>query len=121
MVHHLPRLWISPLIAILHRGRKPCLIYDFAWSGLNEAITKVAHREALRCRKTLHKVIDCILVPPPKLCPTVLNKVDLAEAYMRIWVRLEDIPSVAFLVPKATPEEYQLVGFHLSIPMGYVE
>ena len=40
---------------------------------------------------------------------------------MRIWVRLEDIPSVAFLVPKATPDEEQLVGFHLSIPMGYVE
>ena len=40
---------------------------------------------------------------------------------MRIWVRLEDIPSVAFLVPKATAEEDQLVGFHLSIPMGYVE
>ena len=28
---------------------------------------------------------------------------------------------MAFLVPKATPDEEQLVGFHLSIPMGYVE
>ena len=28
---------------------------------------------------------------------------------------------VEFLVPKATPGEEQLVGFHLSIPMGYVE
>ena len=40
---------------------------------------------------------------------------------MRIWVRLEDIPLVKFLVPKATPNEEQLVGFHLSRPMGYVE
>ena len=40
---------------------------------------------------------------------------------MRIWVHLEDTPLVAFLVPKATPDEEQLVGFHLSIPMGYVE
>ena len=40
---------------------------------------------------------------------------------MRIWVRLEDIPSLAFLVPKSIPEEDQLVGFHLSIPMGCVE
>ena len=40
---------------------------------------------------------------------------------MRIWVRLEDIPLVEFLVPKATPNEEQLVGFHLSIPMWYVE
>ena len=40
---------------------------------------------------------------------------------MHIWVYLEDIPSVAFLVSKATPEEDELVGFHLSKPMGYVE
>ena len=40
---------------------------------------------------------------------------------MCIWVRLKDIPSVAFLVPKSTPDEEQLVGFHLSIPMGYVD
>ena len=66
-------------------------------------------------------LIDYIISAPPELGPTFLNKVDLADAYMRIWVRLEDIPSVAFLVPKATPEEDQLVEFHLSIPMGYVE
>ena len=71
--------------------------------------------------KALYRVIDCILKAPPKLGPTFLNKVYLANAYMHIWVYLKDIPSVAFLVPKATPDEEQLVGFHLSIPMGYVE
>ena len=75
----------------------------------------------MRFGKALYRVIDCILNAPPKLGPTFLNKVDLSDAYMRIWVQLEDIPSVAFLVPKATPDEDQLVGFHLSIPMGYVK
>ena len=74
----------------------------------------------MRFGKALYRVIDCILKAPQELGPTFINKVDLADAYMRIWVRLEDIPSVAFLVPKATLEEDQLVGFHLSIPMGYV-
>ena len=40
---------------------------------------------------------------------------------MRIWVHHENIPSVKCLVPKSKPEEDQLVGFHLSIPIGYVE
>ena len=40
---------------------------------------------------------------------------------MRIWVRTEDIPSVAFLIPKETADKEQLVGFHLSIAMGYME
>ena len=70
--------------------------------------------------KALYRFIDCILNAPPKLGPKFFNKIDLAHAYMRIWVRLEDIPSVAFLVPKATPDEEQIVGFHLSIPMRYV-
>ena len=55
--------------------------------------------------KALYRVINFILVAPPKLGPTFLKK----------------LPSVAFLVPKSTPEEDQLVVFHLSIPMGYVE
>ena len=66
-------------------------------------------------------MIKCILTAPPKLGPSFLNKFNLADAYMRIWVCLEDISLVAFLVPKAIPDEEQLVGFHLSIPMGYVE
>ena len=68
--------------------------------------------------KALYIIIDCILAAPPKLSPAFLNELDLADAYMRIWVRLEDIPSVVFLVPKATPGEEQLAGVHLSIPMG---
>ena len=75
----------------------------------------------MRFGKSLSKVIDCFLETPPKLGPTLPNKLDLADACMRIWVCLEDIPSVALLVPKSTPEEDQLVGFYLSIPMGDVE
>ena len=75
----------------------------------------------MRFGKSLHRVIDCILAAPPKLGPTFLNNVDLSYAYTRIWIHLEDIPSVAFPVTKSTPEEYQLVGSHLSIPMGCVQ
>ena len=45
----------------------------------------------------------------------------LADAYMSIWVHLEEISSIALLVPKATPEEEHMVGFYLLIPMGYLE
>ena len=108
-VRHFPKLWLSPLAAIPQRGRKPRLIYDLSWSGLNEAVTQVAHKEAMWFGKALYRVIDCILKAPQELGPTFLNKVDLSDAYMRICVRLEDILSVAFLVPKATPEEDHLI------------
>ena len=59
----------------------------------------------MRFGKALYHLIDLILVGNPKLFPAFINKVDLADAYMRIWVLLEDIPSVALLVPKVLPGE----------------
>ena len=59
----------------------------------------------MRFGKALYHLIDLILVVNPKLVPAFINKVDLAHAYMRIWVLLEDIPSVALLVPKVLPGE----------------
>ena len=117
---HSPTLDIPPRSHPATR-QKPCLMYDFFSCGLNKAVTQVAQKEERRFGKALYRVIYCILAAPPKLGPTFLNKVDIADAYMRTGVRLEDIPSLAFLFPKSTPEEDQLVGFHLSIPMGCVE
>ena len=34
---------------------------------------------------------------------------------------MEGIPSVAFLIPKKTPRDTQLVGFHLYLPMGKID
>ena len=57
----------------------------------------------------------------PRLGPVYLGKEDLTDAYMWLWVCLEDTPSVGFLIPRKTPTDEQLVGFHLSLPTGYVD
>ena len=58
----------------------------------------------MRFRKALYHLIYCIIAAPLNLAPTLLNKVNLSDAYMRIWVRLKYILPVSFLVNKATPE-----------------
>ena len=40
---------------------------------------------------------------------------------MLLWVRLEYTPSVEFLVPREKTTDNQFVGFHLSLPMGYMD
>ena len=40
---------------------------------------------------------------------------------MRLWVGMEDVPSVAFLIPKKNTSDIQLVGFHLSLPIAYID
>ena len=69
----------------------------------------------------LHRLLDCILSENPKMVPTYLLKFDMSEMCMHIWAWTEDVPSVALLIPEAVVEEEQLVGFHLSIPMVYME
>ena len=56
----------------------------------------------------------------PLLGPVYMSKVYLTDAYMRLWVRMEDVLSVAFLIPKKNTSDTHLVGFHLSLPMGYI-
>ena len=43
----------------------------------------------MRFDKALYHIIDFIIVVTLKLGPSFLNKVDLSDAYMRIWFRLE--------------------------------
>ena len=45
----------------------------------------------------------------------------MADVYTLIWVRPEYNPSVAFVYPIDTADKKQLVGFHISIPMVYME
>ena len=68
----------------------------------------------------MRRIIRKILLTNLWLGPFYLGKVDLANAYMRLWFCLEDTPSVLFLVLQKKPNDAQLVVFHLSLPMGYV-
>ena len=90
-------------------------------SRLNKLAKVASHKESKRFGKALHRLIYCILAADPELGLTNLCKVDLADAYMRIWIQVEDVPSFAFLILKETATEEQIFGFHLSIPMGYME
>ena len=57
----------------------------------------------------------------PAFGPVFMSKVDMSDAYMRVWIRLEDVPKLAFVVPPHVDDAEPLIGFHLSLPMGYVE
>ena len=120
-MRHLKLLCISPLTAILQQGRKLRLIYGFSCSGLNKWGNNSAPKELMMFGKYLYRLLDFIMKLEPNMVPTFLNKVDLAEICMHLWVRLEYTPSVSFLVPRASPTEDQLIRFPLYIPMGYIE
>eukprot|EP00957_Ditylum_brightwellii_P189603 14432550-Ditylum_brightwellii.AAC.1 len=71
--------------------------------------------------RALHRLLRRIVLADPAFGPVHIAKVDLADAYMRVWIRLEDVPALAFIVLPHPGNTETLVGFHLSVPMGYIE
>ena len=72
-------------------------------------------------RGALQHILGQVLTTDQRLGPFYLSNLDLANTYISLWGRMEDFPSVAFLIPNKNPSDLQLVGFHLSLPMGYVD
>ena len=96
------------------------MIYDFTWSSVTATTDRLAPEEAMLLGNTLKRTIRHVLKADPTLGPIYLSKVYLADVYMRLWVRMEDIPSLVFLIPEKHPSNPHLIGFHLSLPMGYI-
>ena len=70
---------ITPLM-----GRRPCLIFDFIWSGLNAATTHTAPEEVMLFGGTLHRITKRVLLADPNIGPVYLGKVDMDYTYMRL-------------------------------------
>ena len=71
-------------------------------------------------RSALLHITKQVLTAHLRLGQVYLSKVDFVDSYMRLWVRMEEVQSVTFLTPKNTHRKTQLVGFHLTLPMGYI-
>ena len=117
----LKNLWLSPVAVIPQVGRRPQLIYYFTWSGLNKTSKRLAPMEAMHFGGALQRILKQVLTADLFLGPVYLIKVDLADAYMKLWVMMEDVPYVAFFTPNKNTSDTQLVVFHLSLPMGYID
>ena len=63
----------------------------------------------MRFGGVLQCILQQVLTANPRLGPVYLSKVDLADAYMRLWVRMEDVLFFVVLIPKNTPSDTQLV------------
>ena len=53
----------------------------------------------MRLGGALQRILKQVLTTNLHLGPVYLSRLDLADAYMRLWVRMEDVPYVAFLIP----------------------
>ena len=115
-----PNLRISPLGVVPQRNRRPRLIVDYTFSGLNAETLQWAPREAMQFGRALQRVLTTVLHADPRYGAVHMAKIDVADGFYRVWVRLDDVPKLGVVLPTA-PGTPPLVAFPLALPMGWIE
>ena len=114
-------LRVSPLGVVLQRNRRPRLIVDYSFSGVNEDTLQWAPREAMQFGRALQRVFTTLVHAHPRYGPVQhLAKIDVADGFYRVWVQLQDVPKLGVVLPTASGA-VPLIAFPLALPMGWVE
>ena len=119
-VAHLPGLRLSPLGVVPQRERRPRIIVDYSFSGVNSETNKTAPRDAMQFGRTLARLFDKIFTAPSRFGPVHMLKLDIADGFYQMRLRDKDIPSLGVILP-TLPGHEKLVAFPLVLPMGWTE
>ena len=118
-VASMPNLRVSPLGVVPQRDRRPRLIVDYSFSGVNADTLPLAPPEAMQFGRALQRVFTSIVRANPRYGPVHLSKIDIADGFYRVWLQLSDIPKLGVILPSHSSSP--LIAFPLALPMGWVE
>jgi hypothetical protein len=113
-------LRISPLGVVPQYDRRPRLIVDYTFSGVNDDTIRLATPEAMQFGRALQRVFTTLVHAHPRYGPVYLAKIDIADGFYRVWLNVADIPRLGVILPTA-PGATPLIAFPLALPMGWVE
>ena len=113
-------LRVSPMGVVPQRARRPRIIVDYSYFGLNQETLKMAPRDAMQFGKALQRILQALVDANPIFGPVHLLKVDIADGFYRIWLNVADIPKLACSLPQMYGEE-PLLALPLVLPMGWTE
>ena len=84
LVQQWPELRVSPLGAVPQRDRRPQLIVDYSYSGVNQETVQLAPPEAMQFGRTLQQVLSRIVHADARYSPVHLSKIDIANGFYRV-------------------------------------
>ena len=114
------RLRLSPLGVVPQRDRRPRIINDLTFSGVNNETVRAGPAVSMQFGRALLRLLYQVRHANPAFGPVYAMKVDVADGFYRVNLNPDQALSLACLLPKA-PTEPQLVAVPLALPMGWVE
>ena len=118
-VFKLPHLRLSPLGVVPQRDRRPRIIVDYTFWGINDDTVPLAPAESMQFGRALERILHKIRRANRRFGPTYMIKVDIADGFYRLFVSAPTIPALGVVFPQYEDEE-PLVAFPLVLPMGWV-
>lgn len=115
----LPHLRLSPLGVVPQQDRRPSLIVDYTYSGVNNETVRMAPPEAMHFGKALQRILRHVVHAHPRYRPAWLAKIDIADGFYRIGLQPVHVPRLGVILPTSGGEP--LVALPLALPMGWVE
>lgn len=79
-------LRLSPLGVVPQRERRPRIIVDLSFYGINDQTVELAPKESMQFGRALERVLYDVHHANARFGPVHLGKVDLADGFYRIWL-----------------------------------
>lgn len=118
-VRLLPGLRLSPLGIKEERDRRPRLVVDHTWHGVNDSTIEYTTKEAMQFGGALYRILSRVHHADPRYGPTYVAKYDIKDGFYRMHVRPEHTLSLAVILPQYNGEE-PMVAIPLVLTMGWV-
>ena len=114
-----PSLRISPLGCVPQRERRPRIINDYTFSGINPTTMKLAPPEAMQWGRTFHRVLWYIFTADRRHGPVLLSKTDLADGFYQL--PLTPTGALKLAVPLQVGDGKRYLAVPTRLPMGWTE
>jgi hypothetical protein len=110
----------SPLGVVPQRERRPRVIVDYSFFGVNNDTLKLGPEDAMQFGKAVERLLQTAVRANPKFGPLLQYKLDISDGFYRISLSTSGIPKLGVLLPEF-PGLPPLVAFPLVLPMGWTD
>ena len=120
LVKDRPELRLSPIGVVPQRERRPRVIVDYSYYGVNDETLKLAPQESMQFGKALSRMLQGITEADRRYGDCYIYKVDVADGFYRVWLCTSSVAKLGVVLPKMEGLP-NLVAFPLVLPMGWTE
>jgi len=120
VLRDLPQLRISPVGCVPQQERRPRMICDYTYSGVNPQTVKRAPPEAMQWGRTLHRILWYVFTADQGHGPVLLSKTDMSNGFYQLHITPSGALKLAIPFPQAAGQP-PLVAIPTRLPMGWTE